>query len=63
MKKMKETNIEIPSCECCMFFTKMWKTTPSSLFERMMGRKYRNKEDVYVCEHPVVWLKDRIKNS
>jgi len=58
MKKMKEINIEIPSCECCMFFTKMWKTTPSNLFERMMGRKYKNKEDVYVCEHPVVWLVD-----
>lgn len=55
---MREINQEIPSCEYCMYFTKMWRTYPLNLLERMMGRKYRDKKDVYVCGHPVVWLLD-----
>jgi len=53
---MKEIKQEVPSCEYCMYFTKMWKTTPSNMLERMMGHKYKSKEDVYVCGHPCVFL-------
>jgi 8-oxo-dGTP diphosphatase len=39
-----------------MYFEKMWKVNPSNMLERMMGRKYKNKKDVYVCGHPAIWL-------
>jgi 8-oxo-dGTP diphosphatase len=36
----------------------MWRATPSNMFERMMSfnKKCRDKEDVYVCEHPARFL-------
>lgn len=55
---MKEFNIKISSCECCVFFTKKWRTTPLNMLERMMKRKkkYSDKQDVYVCGHPCRFL-------